>query len=166
MKQSYLQEFFRKLGERLNKSIDDDIFLPVYSQRYVRIYRYLHAFTTYRFFFPYIICRIIDSDPEARSFVTQQFRSGLKVYTCVAIFAAIRDPQLLFFFQLFSNIFLFHGVLSNAALVELAVERLLNRYLLVPLRTSHNRSDSAQRCVEVLFPYNSSMRSVVLNECR
>ncbi|OQV16038.1 PAX3- and PAX7-binding protein 1 [Hypsibius exemplaris] len=99
-----VQDFFRALVQRLIQTIEDEIYLPVYSQR------------------------ILETDKEAVAFVSDQFRAA---------------------FKLFCNILLFHGILSNAALVELSLERLLNRYLLLPLRTSHDRKESVARCVAI-----------------
>ncbi|XP_055327458.1 PAX3- and PAX7-binding protein 1-like isoform X2 [Paramacrobiotus metropolitanus] len=99
-----VQDLFRGIVTRLTKAIEDDVFLPVYSQR------------------------ILDADPEARYFVSSQFDFGLKLFSCIC---------------------LFHGILSNAVLVELCIEKLLNRNLLVPLRTSHNRSENVKRCKSI-----------------
>ncbi|GAV05971.1 hypothetical protein RvY_16016 [Ramazzottius varieornatus] len=103
-KRKPVEELFRAIVQRLRLAIEDDVYLPLYSQR------------------------LLESDAEAARFAAEQYRSA---------------------FKLFCNAMLFHGILSNSILVELAIERLLNRYLLTPIRNSHNTSESVQRCLAI-----------------
>jgi len=48
-------------------------------------------------------------------------------------------------FKLFQNILAWKGVLSESMLVELAVDSLLNRYLLLSLRANHDLSDAIDK---------------------
>jgi len=101
-----LKELLQCVVDSIRESLDNDIYIPMYSKQQT------------------------ESPLSAHSlFFQRQFWSA---------------------FKLFKNILAWQGTLSDALLVELALDRLLNRYLLLSLRANRDPLDSVDKARQIL----------------
>lgn len=80
------QDLFRAIVQRLIKTIEDDVFLPVYSQRYCVYFLAALLFYVIWSSEPEYLYRIIETDKEANSFLSDQFQAAFKVGSSVSNF--------------------------------------------------------------------------------
>jgi len=102
----FLKELLQCVVDSIKDSLDNDIYIPMYSKQQT------------------------ESPLSAHSlFFQRQFWSA---------------------FKLFKNIMAWQGTLADSLLVELALDRLLNRYLLLSLRANRDPLDSVDKARQIL----------------
>uniref|UniRef100_H3AI15 PAX3 and PAX7 binding protein 1 n=1 Tax=Latimeria chalumnae TaxID=7897 RepID=H3AI15_LATCH len=101
------QALLKAIVLRIRKSLDDDVFIPLYPKN---------------------VLENKNSGPYL--FFQRQFWSSVK---------------------LMNNILQWHGILSNRTLLELAVDSLLNRYILLALQISEPGEDSIKKSQSVIL---------------
>lgn len=102
----YTQELLKAIVLRNRRSIDEDLYLPLYPKN------------------------VMDNkNGSPYLFYQRQFWSCIK---------------------LLSNILLWEGVLSSSCLKDMALDSVLNRYIVSALQTSDSMDDNIQKCQKVL----------------
>ncbi|MGH0174039.1 UNVERIFIED_CONTAM: hypothetical protein FKN15_066861 [Acipenser sinensis] len=121
------QELLKAIVMRMRRTLDNDVFMPLYPKN---------------------VLENKNSGPYL--FFQRQFWSSIKVSTV----GSMENVPSIAVDALLGNILQWHGILSNTCLRELAVDSLLNRYILSALQNSDPGEDSITKSQSVIdcFP--------------
>ena len=89
----------------------------------------------------------LDSTAGHKQFANRQFWTAFKLFQNILAWA-VSIEHILFYCILY-NTFYMQGILNDSMLSELALDRLLNRYLLLSLRANQNWLDSLTKAKQV-----------------
>lgn len=111
-KSKQMQTFLKEVSSRIYKSLNDDVFIPLYPKELLE-----------------------KRSPGSSAFFQRQFWTAVK---------------------LLRNILNWDGILSNHILQNMSLACLLNRYLLMGLRTSLMMSDTLEKCQMIVSAFPKS----------
>lgn len=111
-KNKQMQTFLKEVSSRIYKSLNDDVFIPLYPKELLE-----------------------KKSPGSSAFFQRQFWTAVK---------------------LLRNILNWDGILSNHILQNMSLACLLNRYLLMGLRTSMMMSDTLEKCQMIVSAFPKS----------